>query len=138
PDLTLRTKPQNRYLIRLGNVVVEFSSRLQINSMLLCTRRDVRHGRFTSKRLFTFPKAHSTDVNDRKHDDYDDHSIYDFHCTPPSSRVSVNGDFQSRSTNNRTKNRANLPYVLATTYRQSAADKLREMRIRIPQPCEHA
>src|SRR5262249_5054286 len=47
---------------RSGNVVIGFSSRLQINSVPFCIGRDVRHGRFAYNCLFAFPKAESTDV----------------------------------------------------------------------------
>jgi hypothetical protein len=64
---------------RSGNVVMGFSSRLQINPVSFWVGRDIRHGRFASNCLFAFPKAQS--VNDRKHDNCDDRPKYDFHCT---------------------------------------------------------
>jgi len=46
--------------------------------MLFCTGRYVRHGRLAFKRLFTFPKAQS--INDRNHENCDDHPKYDGDC----------------------------------------------------------
>jgi len=66
---------------RLGNVVIGFSMRLQIDPMLFCTGRYVRHGRFASKHSFAFPKVLSKGVSHRKHDNCDDHPKYVLHCT---------------------------------------------------------
>src|SRR6476659_6835719 len=60
-------------VITSGNVVMKFSSRLQIDPMLFGIGRRDR----TSKP--TFPGAQSADVNNRKGDDYNDHPKYDFH-----------------------------------------------------------
>jgi len=66
---------------RSGNVVIGFSSGLQINPVPFCIGRDVRHGRSARNCLFAFPKTQSADVNDRKHDNCDDRPKHHFHCT---------------------------------------------------------
>jgi hypothetical protein len=68
---------------RLGNIVIGFSSRLLVDRALFCIGP-----------LFAFPKAQST--GDRKHDNCDDQPKYNFHCTPPSSRMPT-GDFRPHS-----------------------------------------
>ena len=59
--------------------------------MLFCTGRYVRPAGVASKRVFAFPQIQGTDVNDREHDNCNNHPEYGFHCTLRHRGFAANG-----------------------------------------------